>query len=206
MFWRIMFWLRSQIVNFSLISIHIFLTNLGWWLWYVNMTADVDPGDPRTIAEALMRSRQGKCGPFPIFCFPWCSRLYLCFWVFFFFFLKKKILFLFFAEPSDSTVQERHDRITRMTEIDDLRESHDHPVAPLCIKVKKVLWSQQFICWCVFYTLFFSSDSVNVFSEYRILETTLTHSKLMHLELWMTHVLGPSKQNASWLLRKHMDP
>ncbi|XP_040367877.1 general transcription and DNA repair factor IIH subunit TFB1-1 isoform X2 [Rosa chinensis] len=56
---------------------------------------DVDPEDPRTIAEALMRSRQ---------------------------------------EPSDSAVQERLDRLTRMTEIDDLRESHDHPVAPLCIK------------------------------------------------------------------------
>ncbi|XP_062027698.1 general transcription and DNA repair factor IIH subunit TFB1-1-like [Rosa rugosa] len=56
---------------------------------------DVDPEDPRTIAEALMRSRQ---------------------------------------EPSDSAVQERLDRLTRMTEIDDLQESHDHPVAPLCIK------------------------------------------------------------------------
>lgn len=56
---------------------------------------DVDPEDPRTLAEALIGSRQ---------------------------------------ESGDSAVQERLDRITRMTEIEDLRESHDHPVAPLCIK------------------------------------------------------------------------
>ncbi|KAL6176387.1 hypothetical protein ACLB2K_053021 [Fragaria x ananassa] len=54
-----------------------------------------DPEDPRSIAEALMLSRE---------------------------------------DPSDSDAQKRLDRITRMTEIDDLRESHDHPVAPLCIK------------------------------------------------------------------------
>ncbi|KAL6184096.1 hypothetical protein ACLB2K_045500 [Fragaria x ananassa] len=56
---------------------------------------DADPEDPRSIAEALMLSRE---------------------------------------DPSDSAAQKRLDRITRMTEIDDLRESHDHPVAPLCIK------------------------------------------------------------------------
>ncbi|KAL6145173.1 hypothetical protein ACLB2K_055861 [Fragaria x ananassa] len=60
---------------------------------------DVDPEDPRSIAEVLMRSRQ---------------------------------------DPSDSAVHERLDRITWMTEIDDLQESHDHPVAPLCIKVNIV--------------------------------------------------------------------
>lgn len=37
-------------------------------------------------------------------------------------------------EPEESAVQERLDRITRMNEIDDLQEPHDHPVAQLCIK------------------------------------------------------------------------
>ncbi|KAL6141347.1 hypothetical protein ACLB2K_059636 [Fragaria x ananassa] len=41
-------------------------------------------------------------------------------------------------DPSDSAVHERLDRITRMSGIDDLQESHDHPVAPLCIKVNIV--------------------------------------------------------------------
>ncbi|XP_050375576.1 general transcription and DNA repair factor IIH subunit TFB1-1-like [Argentina anserina] len=56
---------------------------------------NLDVEDPRTMAEALMRSRQ---------------------------------------DPSDSAIQERLDRIIRMTEIDDLQDSHRHPVAPLCIK------------------------------------------------------------------------
>nr|XP_028963280.1 general transcription and DNA repair factor IIH subunit TFB1-1-like isoform X3 [Malus domestica] len=37
-------------------------------------------------------------------------------------------------EPDESAVQERLDRITRMNEIDDLREPRDHRVAQLCIK------------------------------------------------------------------------
>ena len=63
-----------------------------------------------------------------------------------------------FADPSDSAAQKRLDRIARMTEIDDLRESHDHPVAPLCIKVNIVInmSCQQFLCSYVFHiTSFF---------------------------------------------------
>lgn len=92
-----------------------------------DLTADVDPEDPRTLAEALIGSRQGLAQSFfPVFCFSVVEQnivlILLC-------------VFFFVAESGDSAVQERLDRITRMTEIEDLRESHDHPVAPLCIKV-----------------------------------------------------------------------
>ena len=84
-----------------------------------------------------------------------------------------------FADPSDSVVHERLDRITRMTEIDDLQESHDHPVAPLCIKVNIVInmSCQQFLCSYVFHITFFFLlivQTLNVVFKNRILETTLT--------------------------------
>lgn len=106
-----------------------------------DLTADVDPEDPRTLAEALIGSRQGLAQSFsPVFC---CSvveqnivLILLCFFV------------VVVAESGDSAVQERLDRITRMTEIEDLRESHDHPVAPLCIKVHSHhhTYNQLFLC------------------------------------------------------------
>ncbi|XP_024018724.1 general transcription and DNA repair factor IIH subunit TFB1-1 isoform X2 [Morus notabilis] len=58
-------------------------------------TVDVDLEDPRTVAEALVRSRQ---------------------------------------ELDGDKTQERLDRLSRMTDIEDLREPLDHPFAPLCIK------------------------------------------------------------------------
>ena len=93
----------------------------------------MDLEDPRIVAEALLRSRQGlRClfitskwyAPSPIF------------------FSKTSIFSLFccifppgFAETEGDETQERLDRISRMTEIEDLRASQDHPFAPLCIKV-----------------------------------------------------------------------
>lgn len=58
-------------------------------------TVDVDLEDPRTVAEALVRSR---------------------------------------LELNEDKTQERLDRISQMTEIEDLREPREHPFAPLCIK------------------------------------------------------------------------
>ncbi|PON47237.1 NIM1-interacting TFIIH subunit [Parasponia andersonii] len=58
-------------------------------------TLDMDLEDPRTVAEALVRSRQ---------------------------------------ESDGDATQERLERISRMTEIEDLQAPHDHPFAPLCIK------------------------------------------------------------------------
>lgn len=58
-------------------------------------TIDMDLEDPRTVAEALVRSRQ---------------------------------------ESDGDATQERLERISRMTEIEDLQAPHDHPFAPLCIK------------------------------------------------------------------------
>ncbi|KAF3453256.1 hypothetical protein FNV43_RR03696 [Rhamnella rubrinervis] len=56
-------------------------------------SVDADLEDPRTVAEALVRSR-----------------------------------------PETDATQEKLNRILRMTEIEDLRASHGHPFAPLCIK------------------------------------------------------------------------
>ncbi|XP_062079065.1 general transcription and DNA repair factor IIH subunit TFB1-1-like isoform X2 [Humulus lupulus] len=58
-------------------------------------TVDMDLDDPRSVAEALVRSRR---------------------------------------ESDEDATEERLDRISRMTEIEDLQAPHDHPFAPLCIK------------------------------------------------------------------------
>ena len=98
----------------------------------------MDPEDPRTLAEALIGSRQGLAQSFsPVFCFSVVEQNIVLI-----------LLFFFLAESGDNAVQERLDRITRMTEIEDLRESHDHPVAPLCIKVHSHnhTYNQLFLC------------------------------------------------------------
>ncbi|KAF4349495.1 hypothetical protein CsatB_013259 [Cannabis sativa] len=59
-------------------------------------TIDMDLEDPRSVAEALVRSRQ--------------------------------------VETDEDVTQERLDRLSRMTEIEDLQAPRDHPFAPLCIK------------------------------------------------------------------------
>lgn len=119
------------------------------------------------------------------------------------FFLKDPIffsLFLYtfpdvFAELDGDKTQERLDRLSRMTDIEDLREPLDHPFAPLCIKVCTIIIIiTSFICAC---------NSCNSFQT-RILATTSMHNKLMRLKLWMMHGIRWNKQNATSALMKHM--
>ncbi|KAL6130112.1 hypothetical protein ACLB2K_068493 [Fragaria x ananassa] len=88
--------LHKQFVGSGVLTESEFWATWKGCFWKGKQEEYADPEDPRSIAEALMLSRE---------------------------------------DPSDSAAQKRLDRITRMTEIDDLRESHDHPVVPLCIKV-----------------------------------------------------------------------
>lgn len=62
----------------------------------------------------------------------------LCSFPFNFLFLVQYLILFWLclcAEVDGNFAQERLDKISRMTEIDDLRAPQDHPYAPLCIKV-----------------------------------------------------------------------
>ena len=74
-------------------------------------------------------------------------------------------------EKSEGSVnQERSERISRMTEIEDLQAPRDLPLAPLCIKVLHPCSS----------TLLINIDILRCVSWIRILVTILILNKLMH--------------------------
>ena len=82
-------------------------------------------------------------------------------------------LFLYYCgeESDENAKQERLDRISRMTEMEDLQAPHDHPLAPLCIKVELCIHGTMLLNYChtgFLYVLFQNQDPRDYFDSQQL--------------------------------------